>query len=389
MELTSASNSATSHRLALKPAGRLVQLDLLRFIAIMLVIGAHPFMSHADLGALRPVADLWLRFGWTGVDLFFVLSGFLVGGLLFQELQRSGSLDVRRFVLRRWLKIWPAYFVFLALMFSTLTLHHHGVGYALRCLLPNLLHIQNYSGMTDGPDGRPLILSRVSIVHTWSLAVEEHFYLLLPPLLLALRRHLRLFPLLVACISVACLALRLTNLGQEYSSIRNLWPTHLRIDSLFVGVLPAWAYHIRPDLWQRWTARPRLLLGCGLGLIAPMLVFDLHSPFTWTVGFTLLAAGYACILSACMAAADAPFFTSRSVRSMARIGTYSYSIYLLLMSVGRWTANLVARHGHSAGVWLVTMTVYVIVTFIAAVVLSRSIERPMLALRDRLIPSHV
>ena len=366
-------------------AKRQVQLDFLRFVAILLVIGAHPLMSHDGLGIARPLADLWQRFGWTGVDLFFVLSGFLIGGLLFRELQHDGSLDIGRFMLRRALKIWPAYFAMLGLMFALLV-RHYSFGYAARCLLPNLLHVQNYADMTYGPDGRPLILFRVSIVHTWSLAVEEHFYLLLPLLLQALRRRLHLLPAVAACTICGCLILRLPNPAHPYTAERNLWPTHLRIDSLFVGVLLAWAYHVRPGLWRRWTANPRLLLACGLVLISPMLAIDLYSRFTYTIGFTLLAAGYACILSACMAWSRTPFFASAPARSMARAGTYSYSVYLLLMSVGRWPAAFAARHQHTAAGWLVVMTIYVLAAFAAGILLSKAIERPALALRDRRFP---
>ena len=78
------------------------QLDLLRGIAILLVIGNHAALRPQDAGIFTPFAIWWRRFGWTGVDLFFVLSGFLIGGLLMRELQSRDSLDVKRFLVRRW-----------------------------------------------------------------------------------------------------------------------------------------------------------------------------------------------------------------------------------------------------------------------------------------------
>src|SRR5690348_13300609 len=92
---------------------RMVQLDFLRGVAILLVLGRHSVISQRDAGFLRPLATAWHRIGWTGVDLFFVLSGFLVGGLLFKELRKSSHLDVRRFLIRRAFKIWPSYYAFL------------------------------------------------------------------------------------------------------------------------------------------------------------------------------------------------------------------------------------------------------------------------------------
>lgn len=91
--------------------GRLIQLDVLRGLAILLVLGDHYATSvdESRLGAghLQPLNAAMERFGWSGVDLFFVLSGFLVGGLLFSELKRNVRLDVRRFLVRRAFKIWP------------------------------------------------------------------------------------------------------------------------------------------------------------------------------------------------------------------------------------------------------------------------------------------
>src|SRR5258706_12209135 len=89
-------------------------LDILRGIAILIVLGRHLFFLPTDL---PPPADLffrtWIRCGWAGVDLFFVLSGFLVSGLLFQEFARNGNVAVSRFLIRRGFKIYPAFYVFL------------------------------------------------------------------------------------------------------------------------------------------------------------------------------------------------------------------------------------------------------------------------------------
>src|ERR1700722_19491950 len=92
------------------PARRLIQLDVLRGLAILLVLGRHAIVPREDAGRLAPLAKIWWHIGWTGVDLFFVLSGFLVGGLLLGELRSRGTLDIKRFIIRRGFKIWPAYY---------------------------------------------------------------------------------------------------------------------------------------------------------------------------------------------------------------------------------------------------------------------------------------
>src|SRR3990167_6747089 len=93
---------------------RLVQLDILRGIAVLLVLGRHIPMTQEPV---RGFLGWWMRAGWTGVDLFFVLSGFLVSGLLFQEYKRHGDIRLGRFFIRRGLKIYPAFYV---LFFVTL-----------------------------------------------------------------------------------------------------------------------------------------------------------------------------------------------------------------------------------------------------------------------------
>src|ERR1035437_9769085 len=128
------------------------RLDVLRCIAVLLVILRHGYIP-TRLG----------NAGWAGVDLCFVLSGFLISGLLFIEYKKRNSISFKRFFIRRGLKLYPAFYVFLFVTFlDRLILHRVG---SLRPFLSEMLYVQNY-----GP----------SIwVHTWSLAVEEHFYILL------------------------------------------------------------------------------------------------------------------------------------------------------------------------------------------------------------------
>jgi len=97
-------------------SSRLVVLDALRALAVLLVIGRHlriPYSLSPESGT-RVFAELWQRGGWIGADLFFVLSGFLVSGLLFREHQQHGRVSLGRFFVRRGLKIYPAFYAFLA-----------------------------------------------------------------------------------------------------------------------------------------------------------------------------------------------------------------------------------------------------------------------------------
>ena len=153
---------------------RLPQLDVLRGLAILLVMGHHCAVVPQAAGSLSPFALAWYRLGWTGVDLFFVLSGYLIGGLLLDEMRATGRLSVSRFLSRRALKIWPPLLVYLAFLGATMIaglgdesaeVRRGGVALLARYVLA----LQNYLGPLSARSA-----------HTWSLAVEEHFYIALP-----------------------------------------------------------------------------------------------------------------------------------------------------------------------------------------------------------------
>src|ERR1700739_3813791 len=138
------------------------RLDILRCVAVITVI-----LHHSG------EFSFFTRVGWTGVDLFFVLSGFLISGLLFSEYKRYHSINFKRFFIRRGLKIYPAFYTFLLLTGITgaLVFHSHPTG---RQYLHEIFFVMNYAhGIWD---------------HTWSLAVEEHFYIFLPIFLFILAK---------------------------------------------------------------------------------------------------------------------------------------------------------------------------------------------------------
>src|SRR3954451_21718261 len=145
----------------IRPAAgaRRLDLDVVRGIAILLAMGWHFSRYRSGNAVLDALQWPGATFGWAGVDLFFVLSGFLVGRLVLREHQRTGRFDGWRFSVRRALKLWPVLYVFLAVYAFA------GSEPWQSYLWQNALHVQNYAG--------------TSLTHLWSLAVEEHFYLAL------------------------------------------------------------------------------------------------------------------------------------------------------------------------------------------------------------------
>lgn len=155
--------------------GRIFELDILRGIAVLLVLASHSLQFDVAPGVFHNVWHAFGRAGGVGVDIFFVLSGFLIGGLLFTEILNHGTLDVTRFIIRRGFKIWPSYYVFLFYYAAYLHARFHlGVTQTFSLLVPNLIHIQNYVSRSDlglRLTGDPYW--GFNMRHTWSLAVEE------------------------------------------------------------------------------------------------------------------------------------------------------------------------------------------------------------------------
>ncbi len=373
---------------------RLVQLDVLRAVAVLLVFGRHAVIQPPDAGLLKNFAGVWYRLGWTGVDLFFVLSGFLIGGLLFKELRTRSQLDVGRFLIRRGLKLWPAYYVYVTVTFGVLFVYFRDDSpwLAVSTIWSNYLHMQNYRGAGIGG----------FLAHTWSLAVEEHFYLVLPWLLVLLTARSRTRPLrairgfLVIAVSVlvACLVMRLLTYHYRVIPAAMIrWQTHLRMDSLFMGVLVAYFHHFHPA-WLAAVARHRAaLVGAALVLIAPIALFGEDHRFVVTFGFTLIYLGYACLLVATVyTPATALVFRTGLARLLGFIGAYSYSVYLWHILLGRRPLLLLAAQLPLAGLplelrWALFTALYILMASVAGILLGNLIEWPALRWRDRLFPA--
>ncbi len=344
-------------------------LDLLRFVAVFLVLGRH---LHLPANA-SPILETWKRGGWVGVDLFFVLSGFLVSSLLFKEHARTGSVDISRFLVRRGFKIYPAFWCMLTF---TLTIQNiQGTPPTRTALLGELCFLQNYlAGIWP---------------HTWSLAVEEHFYLgiagLFAVTLAARVRNFDWIPLAFVMVATVCLAARLLTVyfNREYSHQSYVAATHLRIDSLFFGVLLSYLSHYR-GLQDRLCKVPTgALLLLGVVLIAPMFCFTLERDH-WipVLGVIPLYVGSGAIL---IAALRMPQSDHIAMKILASLGAASYSIYLWHLPVGEWGFTFLARVTglDNFGFYFLN---YLIGSLVMGWLFSQAIEFPTLRLRDFLFP---
>lgn len=350
--------------------GRLASLDILRAVAVVLVL----FRHHYFVGPLA-------RGGWIGVDLFFVLSGFLIAGLLVSELDGTGRIQVGRFLLRRGFKIYPSFYVFLLV-----SLVFYRGGWAAS--LTEAFFVQNYSGLTG---------ARIWY-HTWSLAVEEHFYILLPLVLLAAQRARLLTSRglvgLSALVAVACLLLRACNLAANpvVKFATHYEATHLRIDGLFFGVLLGILHFRHAPAMAAWVRRARFILALvSAALISPPFLVPLESPWMSVVGVTGLYIGWGSVLLLFLYVVPMPEWVERTTygREVLRIGRDSYNIYL-------WHAFVLEVLGpiwrpFTSGLPLVSgvrgdFMIYAVMSVLCGHMATRAIEIPMLKLRDRLVP---
>lgn len=353
---------------------RLPLLDVLRLAAIVLVLGRHipPHTANSN-----PFLACWFRSGWVGVDLFFVLSGTLVSGLLFREYQKTGRIAVGRFLVRRGLKIYPAFYVFLAATIVGTILRGEVIW--KRAIVSEVLFLQNYV--------KPMNSGRFWS-HTWSLAVEEHFYLLLAGLAFALLYFRRTaknpfdwIPGIFAAVATACMGMRLLNWSVPFDNDTHHFPTHLRIDSLMCGVALSYLLHFQPKFLE-WAKANRTALGiAGVVMLAPSAVWQLESNrWIWTFGYSLFALASACLVCwACTAT-----YSNRFVSACAYLGTFSYSIYLWHTMLLRWF--LVPHVLPNTDRWTF-IAIYVATTIAVGIVMAKLVEWPVLRIRDRWFPS--
>jgi peptidoglycan/LPS O-acetylase OafA/YrhL len=358
----------------------LVGLDLLRLLAIVLVLGRHmPSIPESWPAGVRFLFLMWRRGGWVGVDLFFVLSGFLVSGLLFTEYRSTGRLGIGRFYMRRGWKIYPPFFVLIAA--SVLMDLREGLPIRSVRLASELFFLQSYlPGLWN---------------HTWSLAVEEHFYLLLPlALALMLRRNpnsltpLRPILSLAAGVAVVALASRLLNwyVRPSYGNLTHLFASHLRLDSLFFGVAISYAYHFHSSRFDRLFApRRRFLMLGGALLLAPAFAFRLETtPFIYTIGLTIFYVGSGMMLVGILMSQIPP---SRLVDALATLGKYSYSIYLWHIFVSVWGIALVEGTLDRELETGTRLAMYFVGSFGLGIAMAKVVEVPVLRIRDRWFPS--
>lgn len=358
-------------------------LDILRAIAVIGVIGTHLKLPvHSVPTLLEAPLRLWKQGGWVGVDLFFVLSGFLVSGLLFKELIENGNVSVGRFLVRRGFKIYPPFWLVLSGIIAARLILHSPISAAN--VIGELLFLQNYVGKLSGTH--------------WTLAIEEHFYLLLAFWFwLQMRgkvlskkeilRRFRYYPLIYFIAALVCLMFRLAYINSSSYS-QAIFMTHLRIDALLFGSLLSWFWHLEGMKLTNFRFQHRVLFTViGIIFLLPPFILDENNR-GWAFqlfcfnGFylgsgLLILAGYGLEIKGSLP------------KLVARIGSCSYGIYLCHDPLQRYLLFWILDLERSCLMWYLYLVSYLVGSCIIGIWLTRLVERPSLILRDRLFPSNV
>ncbi|HEX8650015.1 MAG TPA: acyltransferase [Pyrinomonadaceae bacterium] len=316
--------------------GRIPELDGLRGLAILLVLIWHYFIGQIPSEqALSQYVNTWGRLTWSGVDLFLILSGFLIGGILMDA--RSSPNYFKAFYARRFYRILPLYSLVCLLLWLavSLSVESHVAGW--RSLFEHPLPWYTYATFTQnfwmvqyGSFGAGWLGV------TWSLAVEEQFYLTLPLIIRYLKRA-RLPYVLAAIILIAPLirALLYFKLPHGYLAAYILMPC--RADSLMLGVVSALLVRSRAG-WAFLVAQKRLLsliltlLSLGMVMLT-LKNWGVYSLAMTSIGYTWVALFYLCILL--IALTQKASLLSRTLRNRALmwLGAIAYGTYLLHLGV--------------------------------------------------------
>ena len=362
-------------------------LDTLRAIAILLVFAYHymVFVSRA------PTFGWVSEIGWVGVDLFFVLSGYLIANQIFAGIAQGRNLSLKAFYARRFLRTLPNFYVVLALYF----------------LFPATM-----GGTTPPPlwtflsfTQNILLQPGTAFSHAWSLCIEEQFYLVLPAAaLLAARygRSIRLGWMLLGALMLGAIAIRSAlwlRYGREGEGAISGYHPHIyyatwcRFDEFLPGVALAMLKNFHPARWQRLLGWGRATFAVGLVGVGAVfiLMLNFYQIDGYGYGYAMTAFGYsllACAFALLTLAALSPGSVLHRVRvpGAAGLAAWSYAIYLthkpLAVNVQR---ALDARGVHADSFAAVASST--VACLVGGWLLYRLVETPFMNLRDRFVPT--
>lgn len=354
---------------------RLAGLDTLRALAIVLVLMSHysGFVNRAPtFGAIGSI-------GWAGVDLFFVLSGYLIGNQLLMPAARGESLDLKTFFARRMLRTLPNYYAVLAVY---LLLPDSPIaGNSMAPVWRFLTFTQNF-GLNYGE----------TFTHSWSLCIEEQFYLVLPLAVLALVGNGR-SPRLLWCALLAAIGAGMTARGMAFMDGNDVFAAPVyysslcRFDELLPGVGIAMLKNFHPSMFARILRYGNTLLAAGLAMAAAVLYGIMNEApnafMASTFGFSLVAASFGLLTFSALSPGS--LLNRIRIPGAASLALWSYAVYLvhkpvfmaLRPELERWSVDPGAPS---------TIAAVMAAGILGGWVLYRLVETPFMQLREHWYP---
>lgn len=355
---------------------RFFGLDTLRALAIMGVM-----LYHLTIFGELPMRLLSVTyFGWMGVDLFFVLSGFLIGQQVLKPYLIGQRLSIADFYKRRAFRILPSYLLVLSLYF----------------FVPGWREFQNLAPLwkfLTFTMNFGFSFSRRAFSHAWSLCVEEHFYLALPLLVTLLMRRPSARKTIATLIFVVFLgiALRAVLILRYPDNVYSLiyFPSITHLDGLIAGVGLAVLRTFRPSLWNTLMHRGQTLFITGTVCVSCFVWMFRHRDFGYgtgsakwgtVLGFPLLSLGFGLITASSVSKNG--LLARMRVPGAEIIATLAFSLYLTHKAVAHFIKLHFPQIASAQGAesWLL----YATGCLSAAALLHVLIERPFLRLRNRL-----
>ena len=363
---------------------RFPALDGIRALAVIMVFADH-FGGGAHGGRLLNILNSVRTRGWIGVDVFFVLSGFLITGILYDT--RHDSRFFQRFFARRAVRIFPVFYlvVVVLLLLTPIFQYQWRWGHLwFLVYLANFFANRDFTLYEVVSANHPA--ARVFMGHFWSLCVEEQFYLLWPPLVWLIRDRVRLL-WTAGGISLFSLALRCAMEMHFSRAVCETWIVRtlpFRMDSLLIGAIGALL--LRGPAADAWQRRCRwIFLGSFSALL---LIFALSpaydSPVLMTVGLTVTALTSAGLIGMTLRPRSAAFQVFH-LSPLRRLGRYSYGFYIFHVLFGyAWIHFLVIVtakvHSLALGGILALSTSFV-TTFLVSMASYEWFERRFLVLK--------
>ncbi len=340
------------------PSGRILEVDGLRAVAVLTVIAYH--------------FDLHLPGGLVGVDLFFVISGFVISRLLFTQAEGSqptGQLLLQFFTRRAW-RLVPALLATLLVTIAAGFLFPRG---ETRLLAINAVAaVGGFANWWVGATAP--VQGQTDLSHTWSLSIEEQFYVMLPLLLMVRRTRATLTATVVSVglVIAAIVAFATTSVNHE-SLNHTYFSSFARSTPLALGVLLGVAWHhgwLRPAPTDRPRTTSMLFVLLSVSMIPALLVLDWDTHWLYQGGFVMIAIVLTGMVAATIRMADGPQLAARALRStpVQWVAARSYSLYLVHFTM----VFRFASYGRIG-----TLVLQLLGTFVGTELLHRVVEEPL------------